>query len=103
MGFGWDIQQKLKSGWLIFISLFIFVYCSFNLFCGDRNIYRYFALQDQIAEAKERALMYAKQKNKLQQKVNRLSDAGLDTDLLDEQARVVLNMAADDEFIIPND
>lgn len=103
MGFGWDIQQKLKSGWLIFISLFIFVYFSFHLFCGDRNIYRYFALQDQIAEAKERALMYAKQKNKLQQKVDRLSDTGLDTDLLDEQARVVLNMAADDEFIIPND
>lgn len=103
MGFGWDIQQKLKSGWLIFISLFIFVYFSFNLFCGDRNIYRYFALQDQITEAKERALMYAKQKNKLQQKVDRLSDTGLDMDLLDEQARVVLNMAADDEFIIPND
>ena len=53
-----------------------------------------------LALAQKEATMYAKQKQNLQRKVKHLSDASLDTDLLDERARVVLNMAADDEFII---
>ena len=100
MGFELDIQRKLKNYWLILISGFLVVYFGFHSFCGERNIYRYFSLKKEIALAQKEAAMYAKQKQNLQRKVKHLSDASLDTDLLDERARVVLNMAADDEFII---
>lgn len=100
MDFGLDIQQRVKRNWLILISGFIVVYFGFHTFCGDRNIYRYFALKNEIAQAQKVAKQYAAKKEALQQKVKSLSDISLDADLLDERARVVLNMAADDEFII---
>ena len=43
---------------------------------------------------------YALIKQNLQRNIDYLSNASLDTDLLDERARVILNMAHDDEFII---
>lgn len=100
MGFELDIPGKLKNYWLILISGFLVVYFGFHSFCGERNIYRYFSLKKEIAMAQKEAAIYAKQKQNLQRKVQHLSDISLDTDLLDERARVVLNMAADDEFII---
>ena len=100
MVFGIDIHYKLKHYWLFLISGFLIVYFAFHSFCGERNIYRYFALKNEIAVRQKIASQYALKKKKLQQKVAHLSDASLDPDLLDERARVVLNMAADDEFII---
>ena len=100
MVFGLDIQRKFSQYWLMLFSGFIIIYFGFHSFCGERNIYRYFTLKREIAQAQETAAMYAAQKQKLQRKVQHLSDVGLDVDLLDERARVVLNMAADDEFII---
>lgn len=100
MDFGLDIQRKLKQYWLILVSSFIVVYFGFHSFCGERNIYRYFALKKEIAQAQKTAKQYESQRIKLQRKVEHLSDVSLDADLLDERARVVLNLAADDEFII---
>lgn len=100
MDFGLDIQQRIKRNWLILISGFIVVYFGFHTFCGDRNIYRYFALKNEIAQAQKIAKQYAFKKEALQRKVKHLSDISLDADLLDERARIVLNMTADDEFII---
>jgi len=100
MDFGLDIQQKFRRNWLMLLSGFIVVYFGFHTFCGERNIYRYFALRKEIARAEKVAEQYAIKKEKLQRKVKHLSDLSLDTDLLDERARVVLNMAADDEFVI---
>lgn len=100
MDFGLDINRKFRQYWLFLISGFIVVYFGFHSFCGERNIYRYFALKKEIAQARQIEAEYALKKERLQRKVQHLSDASLDIDLLDERARVVLNMAADDEFVI---
>ena len=100
MEFGLDIQQKFRRNWLMIISGFIIFYFGLHTFCGDRNIYRYFALKKEISLAQQVAKQYALKRKALQRKVEHLSDFSLDADLLDERARVVLNMAADDEFII---
>lgn len=100
MEFGLDIQQKFRRNWLILISGFIVFYFGFHTFCGDRNIYRYFALKKEIVQAQKVAAQYSLKRQALQRKVEHLSDFSLDADLLDERARVVLNMAADDEFVI---
>ena len=100
MNFGLDISYKLKHHCLFFISAFLIFYFVFNIFCGERNIYRYVSLKREIAQRQAIAKEYALQKEKLQRKVSYLSDFSLDPDLLDERARAVLNMAADDEFVI---
>ena len=100
MGFLLDLSYKLRHNWILFVGGFLIFYFVFNIFCGDRNIYRYMSLRQEIAQRKAVAEQFALKRKKLQQKVDHLSDSSLDPDLLDERARVVLNMAADDEFII---
>lgn len=100
MDFGLDVQQKLKQNWLFLTCMLFTVYFCFNIFCGDRNIYRYFILKSEIAQAVALSEHYSAIKNSLQRNVDNLSNMSLDIDLLDERARVVLNMAAEDEFVI---
>ena len=69
-------------------------------FCGDRNIYRYFELKHEIARATALSKLYEVKKADLQRNVDYLSNVSLDVDLLEERARTILNMAAEDEFII---
>ncbi len=98
-----DIQNILRKYWLPLLCGFIIVYFVFNIFCGNRNIYRLFALRYEISQAQSQAATYRQKKNRLQRLVNHLSDKSLDIDLLEERARIVLNVAADDDFIILND
>ena len=100
MDFGMDINQKFRKNWVVWLSGFIAVYFCFNIFCGDRNIYRYFELKHEIAQAMALSKQYETVKADLQRDVNYLSNVSLDVDLLEERARTILNMAADDEFII---
>jgi cell division protein FtsB len=99
----WDIQNKLKSYgiWLVLIGvLAYFVFFTIN---GDRGILKYFYLQKEIASAKKIAVEYEQQKLSLEEKVKHLSNSSLDLDLLEERARIVLNLAADDEFVLLDD
>lgn len=98
-----DIQNTLKRYWVPLLCGFIIIYFVFNIFCGNRNIYRLFALQHEIAQAKIQAQTYQKRKVRLQRLVDHLSDQSLDVDLLEERARIVLNVASDEDFIILND
>ena len=100
MDFGLNFNQNFKKNWLVWTSGFVAVYFCFNIFCGDRNIYRYFELKNKIAQATTLSKHYETKKASLQRNVDYLSNVSLDVDLLDERARAVLNMAAEDEFII---
>ena len=100
MDFELNINQKFKKNWLVWICGFITIYFSFNIFCGDRNIYRYFELKHKITQATNISKHYEAQKASLQRDINYLSNVSLDVDLLEERARAVLNMVAEDEFII---
>ncbi len=100
MDFGMDFSQNFKKNWLIWTSGFVALYFCFNIFCGDRNIYRYFELKHEIARATALSKLYEVKKADLQRNVDYLSNVSLDVDLLEERARTILNMAAEDEFII---
>ena len=96
----WDIQNKLKSYgiWIVFFG--ILAYFVFSAINGERSILKYFYLQKEIAVAKKVAAEYERQKNSLEEKVKHLSNTSLDLDLLEERARIVLNLAEDDEFVL---
>lgn len=96
-------NKKIKHYWLFAICLFIAIYFSFQTICGNRNIYRLMSLKKEIAQAQATSQKLRQEKDRLQHLVDHLSDKSLDIDLLDERARVVLNMVADDEFIILTD
>lgn len=100
MGFLWDIQNRIKNSGLWLIGAFLMVYFAFHAVNGERGLLKYLYLRQEIAEARKIAAEYDRQKSRLEEKVKHLSNASLDLDLLEERARIVLNLAGNDEFII---
>ena len=96
----WELQNKLKAYGIWIIILGVLAYFVFFAINGDRGLFKYFYLKQEIATAKKSAAEYQKQKNSLEEKVKHLSNSSLDLDLLEERARIVLNLAADDEFVL---
>ena len=100
MGLFLDLQNKFKNSlWLIVVFL-VFIYFSFYTVNGERGLLRYMYLSKEIKYAPQVAEQYNAEKRELEQKVRLLSSNSLDLDLLEERARIVLNFAADDEFVI---
>ncbi len=103
MGVLLDLQAKFKNSlWLIVVFL-IFIYFSFYTVNGERGLLRYMYLSKEIKYAQSLADKYSHEKKMLEQKVRLLSSNSLDLDMLEERTRVVLNYAADDEFVILDD
>ena len=85
--------------WLLTIA-FIFVYLGFYTLNGERGLFQYLYLLKKIEVAKQEAEIYHNERLKLEAKIKLLSSESLDLDLLDERAKIVLNLMRDDEFII---
>lgn len=85
--------------WQIAIAS-VFIYLGFYTINGDRGLLHYMYLLQEIDYAKQVAAKYHNEKVKLENKVHLLSSESLDLDLLDERAKVVLNLMRDDEFIV---
>ena len=96
-----DLFVKVKSSSGVFIVLvLIFLYFSFYAVKGDRGLIRYMNLNKEVEKARLLSEKYAAEKQTWDNKVKRLSSENLDLNLLDEQARIVLNMVGEKEFVI---
>lgn len=100
MGLFLDLQHKLKSSGFLILCILLFFYFSFYTINGERGLLRYMYLSKEIVHAQKISDQYSAEKQKLEDKVRLLSSSSLDLDLLEERARVVLNFAGKDEFII---
>lgn len=103
MGIFLELQNKIKNSGLLLICILLFLYFSYHAVNGDRGFLKYVFLKKEISAAQKVADNYHHQKVKLEEKVKLLSSSSLDLDLLEERARVVLNFAGQDEFIILDD
>ena len=100
MTFFLNLPTKFKNlMWQIAI-VFVCLYFGFYTINGDRGLLHYMHLSREIEYAKQVAAKYHNEKVKLENKVHLLSSESLDLDLLDEQAKTVLNLVREDEFII---
>lgn len=96
-----DLFSKIKgSSGFLFIIILTFIYFSFYAVKGERGFMRYMYLTGEVAEARRISEQYAREKGEWEEKVKLLSSESLDLDMLDERARVVLNMVGKDEFVI---
>lgn len=100
MGLFLDLPNKIKNSGFLILCILLFFYFSFYTINGERGLLKYMYLSKEISYAKKISSQYSEQKNKLEAKVRLLSSSSLDLDLLDERARVVLNFAGIDEFVI---
>jgi len=95
------LLSKIKSSSGFFLVLvLVFVYFSFYAVKGERGLIKYINLNKEVSEARAIQEKYAEEKEAWTEKCNRLSSQNLDLDMLDERARLVLNMAGEKEFVI---
>lgn len=94
MGLFLDLPNKIKNSGFLILCVLLFFYFSFYTINGERGLLKYMYLSKEIAYAKTIAAQYSAQKHKLEAKVRLLSSSSLDLDMLDERARVVLNLPA---------
>ena len=94
------LLSKIKSSSGFFLVLvLVFVYFTFYAVKGERGLIKYINLNKEVSEARVTEEKYAREIEVWTDKCNRLSK-NLDLDMLDERARLVLNMAGDKEFVI---
>lgn len=96
-----DIFSKItRSSGLFMVLVIVCLYFTFYAVKGERGLFRYWNLRQEISQAKQIEKKYNSEKNEWDDKVNRMSSEHLDLDMLDEQARLVLNMVGEKEFVI---
>ena len=100
MGLFMELQNRIKNSSFLLICIFLFFYFMYHAVNGERGFLKYMYLKKEIAQAEKIAASYHEQKVHLEDKVRLLSSSRLDLDMLEERARVVLNFAGSDEFII---
>lgn len=100
MGFYWDLQNRLKQSGYGLFCLFLFIYFGYHAVNGDRGFLKMLYLKKEIADTAQIAQSYHQEKIRLEEKVRLLSGKSLDLDMLEERARVVLNLSGADEFVI---
>lgn len=75
-------------------------YFSYHAVEGDRGVRAYLQLERQIVEAQSRGDALSAERAALEDRVARLSPSSLDTDLLEERARIVLGYVPADGLVV---
>ncbi len=84
------------------VAALLVSYFAFYTFFGERSLLRLMQLEKQTQSASAQLTSIKTEHDGLQAKVNRLRPSSIDPDLLDQQARHVLNYTAPGEIVIMN-
>ena len=82
------------------LGLSAFGYFAYHGIQGDRGLLAYLHLNRQVAAAQTALVNTSAERRLLEHRVSLLRPERMDPDMLDERARVMLNMVAPDEIVI---
>jgi cell division protein FtsB len=97
------IREAKKRGRQIIVPIFAAVisgYFAFHAVQGDRGVFAYAELTEQVRDARIKLAEAHAQREALQSDVSRLNRDNLDLNLLEERVRAVLGMVDDDDMLI---
>ena len=100
MNFVFVLYDRVKGSGFLIAIISLFLYFTYFTICGNRSLPAYFRLKKEITQAQNISRNYKTEKERLENKVKRLSSNSLDVDMLDERARIVLSLAKDNEFVL---
>lgn len=98
-----EIKRRLKFILAPFLCGVMFVYFGYHAINGERGLFRWLALRQDFVQTKRIALNVANEKMELEKKVALLSPESLDLDMLEERARIILNLGGKNELVIIED
>ena len=84
----------------LFIVAVVF-YLTSNMLNGDRGMYAMLKEERKLASLQSELNEVVGKRKDLEHRVRLLSTDSLDRDLLDEQSRIILDTAGEDEVVIP--
>ncbi len=93
-------KHRLRGFLGSLVGLLAVVYFGYHALQGDHGLLAWWRLHNEIADAEQLLALRTQEMDTLQARVDRLSPKSLDRDLLDEQARRMLNVARPDEMVI---
>ncbi len=96
------LHEKLLRPLLgpLLLSLGIF-YFTFHALSGERGLYALLKEERKLEVLKGELNDVAVQRKDMEHRVRLMSAGSLDLDLLDEQSRIILNTAGEDEVVVP--
>ena len=95
-----ELKRRARHAVAPVLGIGIFGYFAFHAVEGDRGLFAYFRLKDQLVEAEQMQREVAAIRAELEQRVSLLRPNHADPDMLDERARQMLNLAQPDEVVI---
>lgn len=99
-----ELQKRLRQAITPIIGACVFGYFVYHAVQGDRGIMAWVQTSQQLAEGRATLAVLAVEREEIQRRVSLLSPSSLDPDLLDERARIMLNVAeSNDRLVIIKD
>lgn len=102
MNVSYEIRKRTKASAAPILGLLFFCYFSYHLVEGDRGLFSYLKLQNEIQTAEAAFYITDAERKGLEKRVLLLNPKNLDLDMLEERARDVLGLAHPDEIVIYN-
>jgi len=94
-----EFKKRLRQAIGPSIGACLFSYFVYHAIEGDRGVMAWLRMSQQLAESKAALTTLQAERQQIQHRVALLS-ASIDPDLLDERARLMLNVAAPDERLV---
>jgi cell division protein FtsB len=95
-----DMRRQAKQVVVPVLAIAVLAYFAYHAIQGDRGLFAWMGYNQQLLQTRALADAVAAQRAELENRVDRLSSASLDPDLLDERVRVMLNYAAQGDVVI---
>lgn len=95
-----EIRRRARHVVGPFIGLTAVVYFAYHTVQGDRGLLAWWRLNQEIKQAEESLAQLEETRDHLDHRAQLLRPDHLDPDMLEERARLMLNMGRDDEVVI---
>ncbi len=95
-----DLRNRARHVALPVIGTAIFAYFAYHAVQGERGLLTWLRLNQQVREAEQMLSVVFAERTTLERRVVLLSPGTLDPDMLEERARVMLNLAHSDDLVI---
>ena len=83
-----------------FLGLTLVVYFAYHTVQGDRGLMAWWQLNQEVKQAEETLAQLDETRTTLDRRASLLRPDHLDPDMLEERARLMLNMGRDDEVVV---
>ena len=100
MAFFDELRRQARAIVPPFLGVCMVGYFAYHAVQGERGLLAWFKLTAEIAEAQSRLAQVTAEHDALERRVDLLRPESLDPDMLEERARIVLNLVHPDERVI---